>query len=91
MASHVTPVPGGVGPMTVAMLMRNTVLAARRQLNRLLAPTWPLRPLRITPISPPPRYFASLFNLKYIDRMNYATEVPIIRLLQLQNKDYTIK
>jgi methylenetetrahydrofolate dehydrogenase (NADP+)/methenyltetrahydrofolate cyclohydrolase len=24
-ASHITPVPGGVGPMTVAMLMRNTV------------------------------------------------------------------
>ena len=27
---HVTPVPGGVGPVTVAMLMRNTVLAAQR-------------------------------------------------------------
>jgi methylenetetrahydrofolate dehydrogenase (NADP+)/methenyltetrahydrofolate cyclohydrolase len=27
----ITPVPGGVGPMTVAMLMRNTLLAARRQ------------------------------------------------------------
>ena len=26
-ASHMTPVPGGVGPMTVAMLMRNTVRA----------------------------------------------------------------
>ena len=26
-ASHITPVPGGVGPMTVAMLMLNTVLA----------------------------------------------------------------
>jgi len=29
-ASAITPVPGGVGPMTVAMLMRNTLLAARR-------------------------------------------------------------
>jgi len=29
-ASHVTPVPGGVGPMTVAMLLRNTVDAALR-------------------------------------------------------------
>lgn len=28
-ASAITPVPGGVGPVTVAMLMRNTVLAAR--------------------------------------------------------------
>ena len=26
-ASKITPVPGGVGPMTVAMLMRNTVTA----------------------------------------------------------------
>jgi methylenetetrahydrofolate dehydrogenase (NADP+)/methenyltetrahydrofolate cyclohydrolase len=26
-ASHITPVPGGVGPMTVAMLMRNTIKA----------------------------------------------------------------
>jgi methylenetetrahydrofolate dehydrogenase (NADP+)/methenyltetrahydrofolate cyclohydrolase len=30
--AHVTPVPGGVGPMTRAMLLRNTVLAAERQL-----------------------------------------------------------
>lgn len=27
-AGHITPVPGGVGPMTVAMLMKNTVCAA---------------------------------------------------------------
>lgn len=27
----ITPVPGGVGPMTIAMLMRNTVTACRRQ------------------------------------------------------------
>ena len=29
-ASAITPVPGGVGPMTVAMLMQNTVLSWRR-------------------------------------------------------------
>lgn len=29
-ASYITPVPGGVGPMTVAMLMQNTVMAAKR-------------------------------------------------------------
>jgi len=28
--SHITPVPGGVGPMTIAMLLKNTVLAAKR-------------------------------------------------------------
>jgi len=30
-ASALTPVPGGVGPMTVAMLLRNTVVAAMRR------------------------------------------------------------
>ena len=30
-ASYITPVPGGVGPMTVAMLMQNTVKAAKRR------------------------------------------------------------
>lgn len=30
-AGWITPVPGGVGPMTIAMLMRNTVTAARIQ------------------------------------------------------------
>ena len=28
-ASHITPVPGGVGPMTIAMLMENTLTAAK--------------------------------------------------------------
>jgi methylenetetrahydrofolate dehydrogenase (NADP+) / methenyltetrahydrofolate cyclohydrolase len=31
-ASRITPVPGGVGPMTIAMLLRNTVRAAERTL-----------------------------------------------------------
>ena len=31
-ASAITPVPGGVGPMTIACLMRNTLEAARMQL-----------------------------------------------------------
>lgn len=30
-ASYITPVPGGVGPMTIAMLMRNTLTAAKMQ------------------------------------------------------------
>lgn len=30
-ASAITPVPGGVGPMTIALLMQNTVTAARQQ------------------------------------------------------------
>ena len=30
-ASYITPVPGGVGPMTIAMLMKNTLMAKRLQ------------------------------------------------------------
>ncbi|KAF5881079.1 bifunctional methylenetetrahydrofolate dehydrogenase/methenyltetrahydrofolate cyclohydrolase FolD [Rhizobium sp. PEPV16] len=33
-ASTITPVPGGVGPMTIAMLMANTVIAAHRAAGR---------------------------------------------------------
>jgi methylenetetrahydrofolate dehydrogenase (NADP+)/methenyltetrahydrofolate cyclohydrolase len=29
-AGHITPVPGGVGPMTIAMVIANTILAAER-------------------------------------------------------------
>uniref|UniRef100_A0A4X1W788 Methenyltetrahydrofolate cyclohydrolase n=1 Tax=Sus scrofa TaxID=9823 RepID=A0A4X1W788_PIG len=32
-ASYITPVPGGVGPMTVAMLMKNTIIAAKKVLK----------------------------------------------------------
>ena len=28
-ASYITPVPGGVGPMTIAMLLKNTLLACK--------------------------------------------------------------
>jgi methylenetetrahydrofolate dehydrogenase (NADP+) / methenyltetrahydrofolate cyclohydrolase len=31
LASLITPVPGGVGPMTIAMLLRNTLIAAKLQ------------------------------------------------------------
>jgi methylenetetrahydrofolate dehydrogenase (NADP+)/methenyltetrahydrofolate cyclohydrolase len=33
-AGWITPVPGGVGPMTIAMLMKNTVIAARARLEK---------------------------------------------------------
>ena len=32
-ASLVTPVPGGVGPMTIAMLLQNTLSSALRRQN----------------------------------------------------------
>ena len=37
-AAAITPVPGGVGPMTRAMLLANTVTAARRQLEGAARP-----------------------------------------------------
>jgi methylenetetrahydrofolate dehydrogenase (NADP+) / methenyltetrahydrofolate cyclohydrolase len=37
-AGHLTPVPGGVGPMTIASLLRNTVRAARYQADALAFP-----------------------------------------------------
>ena len=35
-ASYITPVPGGVGPMTIAMLMHNVIKAAKEQSNKNL-------------------------------------------------------
>jgi methylenetetrahydrofolate dehydrogenase (NADP+)/methenyltetrahydrofolate cyclohydrolase len=32
-AGYITPVPGGVGPMTIACLLRNTLTAAKRIAN----------------------------------------------------------
>ena len=32
-ASYITPVPGGVGPMTIAMLMKNTLTAAKKSVK----------------------------------------------------------
>lgn len=34
-ASYITPVPGGVGPMTIAMLMNNVIKATKRQNGRI--------------------------------------------------------
>lgn len=39
-ASYITPVPGGVGPMTVAMLMKNTIKAAK---NTIFSPSQRVR------------------------------------------------
>jgi methylenetetrahydrofolate dehydrogenase (NADP+)/methenyltetrahydrofolate cyclohydrolase len=41
-ASQITPVPGGVGPMTIAMLLQNTVQAARMSLKSV--PTGEITP-----------------------------------------------
>lgn len=53
-ASYITPVPGGVGPMTVAMLMKNTVLSAQKLAQKLLNAQWKLRILKLNPARPVP-------------------------------------
>ncbi len=50
-ASHITPVPGGVGPMTVALLMNNTVLAATRAWKHAAMANWTLRYLPLRPLA----------------------------------------
>jgi methylenetetrahydrofolate dehydrogenase (NADP+) / methenyltetrahydrofolate cyclohydrolase len=37
-ASHITPVPGGVGPMTVSMLLINTVTSCERRMRHMSIP-----------------------------------------------------
>lgn len=51
-ASHITPVPGGVGPMTVAMLLENVVDAATTYFDKQKARH--ITPLSLKMKSPPP-------------------------------------
>ncbi|XP_017765884.1 PREDICTED: C-1-tetrahydrofolate synthase, cytoplasmic [Eufriesea mexicana] len=53
-ASYITPVPGGVGPMTVAMLMKNTIISAQRAAEKMLNRKWKIRVLEINPQKPVP-------------------------------------
>lgn len=53
-ASYITPVPGGVGPMTVAMLMKNTVISAQKSAQKILNIEWKLRILKLNPVRPVP-------------------------------------
>lgn len=54
-ASYITPVPGGVGPMTVAMLMQNTVQSAENAYKKLLKMSWDLQVLPLNLQKPVPR------------------------------------
>ncbi|XP_074105525.1 pug C-1-tetrahydrofolate synthase, cytoplasmic [Cotesia typhae] len=53
-ASYITPVPGGVGPMTVAMLMKNTVISSKRSAEKLISTTWNIRSLPLKIQNPVP-------------------------------------
>lgn len=62
-ASWITPVPGGVGPMTVAMLMKNTVQAAQNSARHFFSSQWSLTHLPLKLVEPVPRLFSLLFQL----------------------------
>lgn len=53
-ASYITPVPGGVGPMTVAMLMKNTVHSYLRWVNSTTSCEWKLSALPLKLMKPIP-------------------------------------
>lgn len=55
-ASWITPVPGGVGPMTVAMLMKNTVISAEKAAHKMHSTQWQLTYLPLNLTEPVPRY-----------------------------------
>ncbi|XP_045576669.1 C-1-tetrahydrofolate synthase, cytoplasmic isoform X4 [Salmo salar] len=53
-AGFITPVPGGVGPMTVAMLMENTVQSAKRFLKTYQPGKWNISYTKLKPQKPQP-------------------------------------
>ncbi|XP_038677930.1 C-1-tetrahydrofolate synthase, cytoplasmic isoform X1 [Scyliorhinus canicula] len=54
-ASYITPVPGGVGPMTVCMLMANTVEGAKRYLEKSKPGRgWPIHYTKLNRVEPVP-------------------------------------
>jgi len=54
-AGYITPVPGGVGPMTVCMLMKNTVISAAKALSAQKGIKWNLTPIPLNVQTPVPR------------------------------------
>ena len=74
-ASHITPVPGGVGPMTVAMLMQNVVNSANAYFERLKQRQIMPLPLRLQKPVPSDIAISRVQHPKYITQV--AKEVGI--------------
>jgi len=74
-ASFITPVPGGVGPMTVAMLMKNTVLAAEKAAASFYSIKWDLAYLPLKLVEPVPSDIAIARNQTPKNIMDLASEV----------------
>ncbi|XP_063919636.1 C-1-tetrahydrofolate synthase, cytoplasmic isoform X1 [Zophobas morio] len=76
-ASYITPVPGGVGPMTVAMLMKNTVQSAHKTVNKLVEARWDLRILHLKLKKPVPRDIDIAHAHEPINIQHIAEEIGI--------------
>nr|XP_046154019.1 C-1-tetrahydrofolate synthase, cytoplasmic-like [Oncorhynchus gorbuscha]XP_046154020.1 C-1-tetrahydrofolate synthase, cytoplasmic-like [Oncorhynchus gorbuscha]XP_046154021.1 C-1-tetrahydrofolate synthase, cytoplasmic-like [Oncorhynchus gorbuscha]XP_046154022.1 C-1-tetrahydrofolate synthase, cytoplasmic-like [Oncorhynchus gorbuscha] len=70
-AGFITPVPGGVGPMTVAMLMENTVQSAKSFLKMYQPGKWNISYAKLKPQKPQPSdaAIAHSFTPKTIGRL----------------------
>lgn len=77
-ASWITPVPGGVGPMTVAMLMKNTVEVAERMLEMQLNRDWNISYLSLNLLTPVPNDYAIASSQTPKNIMNLATEIGLL-------------
>ncbi|XP_059504900.1 C-1-tetrahydrofolate synthase, cytoplasmic isoform X2 [Stegostoma tigrinum] len=77
-ASYITPVPGGVGPMTVCMLMANTVESAKRYLKNCKPGKWPIQYTKLNRVEPVPSdiVISRSGTPKHISRM--AKEVGLL-------------
>ncbi|XP_064420840.1 C-1-tetrahydrofolate synthase, cytoplasmic isoform X1 [Latimeria chalumnae] len=53
-AAYITPVPGGVGPMTVAMLMENTIESAKRFMQKFKPGNWNIEYTKLNVKTPVP-------------------------------------
>ncbi|XP_067894589.1 C-1-tetrahydrofolate synthase, cytoplasmic isoform X1 [Heterodontus francisci] len=77
-ASYITPVPGGVGPMTVCMLMANTIEGAKRYLENCKPGKWPIHYTKLKRVEPVPSdiVISRSCTPKHISRM--AKEVGLL-------------
>ncbi|CAB0005823.1 unnamed protein product [Nesidiocoris tenuis] len=78
-ASYITPVPKGVGPMTVAMLMTNTVISAERAFERLVTTKWTISSLPLSIQQPIPSDIAISRSQEPKDVSDLADEIGIAK------------
>ncbi|EGV99765.1 C-1-tetrahydrofolate synthase, cytoplasmic [Cricetulus griseus] len=77
-ASFITPVPGGVGPMTVAMLMQSTVESAQRFLKKFKPGKWTIQYNKLSLQTPVPSDIDISRSCKPKPICNLAREIGLL-------------